>query len=117
MNITEHQDGDGVTRLAVDGELDMATAGLLDRQVTRALLNRRPDRLVIEAGGVHFCDSSGIHALLQARELAHRHGADFVVTNPVGIMRRTLEITGLLDSLTSISRVPSRGPAGSDVDV
>ena len=36
---------------------------------------------------------------------AHRHGAAFQLTNPRGIARRALEITGLLTSLTTISRI------------
>jgi anti-sigma B factor antagonist len=104
MNITSHTDGDGVVRLALAGDLDMATTGVLHDHVQAALSQARPLRLVVDTTGVRFCDSSGIHAFLEAREVAHRHGVAFVLTNPTGITRRTLEITGLLESLTTVSR-------------
>ncbi|GAA0461575.1 hypothetical protein Ade02nite_16140 [Paractinoplanes deccanensis] len=103
MNITAHRDGDGTARLTLDGDLDMATAGSLDGHVVRALTGERPRQLVIDAAGLSFCDSSGIHALVRARDTAHRHGASFVVSNTTGITRRTLEITGLLGTLTTVS--------------
>jgi anti-sigma B factor antagonist len=104
MNITAQNDGDGITRLIVAGELDMETAGALEQHVTGILSDAHPRRLIIDATDVRFCDSSGIHALLRARDSAHRHGAAFVLCNPVGVTRRTLEITGLLDSLTTVSQ-------------
>ncbi|WP_433303868.1 STAS domain-containing protein [Actinoplanes sp. CA-030573] len=101
MNITSHRDGDGVVRLAMTGDLDMATTGLLQRRVATTLEKDRPKRLVIDVAGVTFCDSSGIHAFLLAREAANRQGVAFLLANPSGITRRTLEITGLLERLTT----------------
>ncbi|GIF15695.1 STAS domain-containing protein [Actinoplanes teichomyceticus] len=103
MNITAHADGDGITRLALAGDLDMATAERLDEQVGLSVTETRPSRLVIDATGLTFCDSSGIHALVRARDTAHRHGSAFVLTNLTGMARRTLEITGLLGPLTTVS--------------
>ncbi|MEU8821292.1 STAS domain-containing protein [Actinoplanes sp. NPDC048796] len=103
MIITAHRDTGGQTRLELDGALDMGTAGTLDDQVARTLVDTRPHRLIVDVTGVNFCDSSGIHALVRARDTAHRHGAAFAVHNPVGITRRTLEIAGLLGPLTMLS--------------
>ena len=103
MNITPHDDGDGVARLALSGDLDMETDRELDGHVAGILTDARPRRLVIDATDLRFCDSSGIHALVRARDTAHRHGTAFVVANPSGAARRVLEITGLLDRLTTLS--------------
>ncbi|SFF71797.1 anti-sigma B factor antagonist [Actinoplanes philippinensis] len=100
MRITTRHDDDA-TRLVLAGDLDMATTAVLDDSVTAVLTTTRPRRLVIDAEGLAFCDSSGIHALMRARDRAQRQGTSFVVANPVGIARRTLEITGLLDVLTT----------------
>jgi anti-sigma B factor antagonist len=100
MKITSHADP-GVTRLALTGDLDMATADLLIRQVTDALAGHPTRSLVIDAADLVFCDSSGVHALVSARREAHRHGSTFQLTNPHGITRRTLQITGVLDVLTT----------------
>lgn len=103
MKIISHSDGDGVVRLAMSGDLDMATTGLLQRRVAATLEQDRPRRLVVDVADVTFCDSSGIHAFLLAREAANRRGVTFVLANPSGITRRTLEITGLLERLTTPS--------------
>jgi anti-sigma B factor antagonist len=103
MKITTIDDGDRVTRLVLSGDLDMATANRLDDVVTTALTANRPDRLVVDVAGLDFCDSSGLHALMRARDCAQRWAAGFVVTNPTGITRRTLEVSGLLDLLTTVS--------------
>ncbi|MEU4625686.1 STAS domain-containing protein [Actinoplanes sp. NPDC023801] len=106
MKITTSHDGDRVTRLVVTGDLDMATVPGLDEAVAAALTGNRPHRLVIDLAGLDFCDSAGIHALTRARDSAQRRAAGFVVTNPTGITRRTLEISGLLDLLTTVSGAP-----------
>jgi anti-sigma B factor antagonist len=103
MKITTVDDGDRVTRVVVTGDLDMATANRLDDVVATALTENRPQRLVIDVAGLKFCDSSGIHALMRARDCAQRWAAGFVVTNPTGITRRTLEVSGLLELLTTVS--------------
>ncbi|WP_433789124.1 STAS domain-containing protein [Actinoplanes sp. CA-252034] len=106
MRITTRHDDDA-TRLVLTGDLDMATTAVLDDSVAAALTRPRPRRLVVDAEGLLFCDSSGIHALMRARDRAQRLGTSFVVANPVGITRRTLEITGLLDVLTTATAPPA----------
>ncbi|GAA2854220.1 hypothetical protein Acy02nite_49460 [Actinoplanes cyaneus] len=105
MRITTSHDDSGVTRLVLTGDLDMATTGVLDDSVAAALAATSPRRLVVDAAGLGFCDSSGIHALVRARDSAQRHGASFVVDEPTGIARRALEITGLLGVLTTVTTV------------
>jgi anti-sigma B factor antagonist len=101
--ISTREDGNGGTRLLLTGELDMETAPVLDERMAAVFAGARPDRLAVDAADLTFCDSSGIHALLRARETAHRHGAAFVLEHPVGMVRRTLEITGLLHVLATAS--------------
>jgi anti-sigma B factor antagonist len=103
MKISVIDDGDRITRLVLTGDLDMATADRLDDEVTTALTSTRPHRLVVDVAGLDFCDSSGLHALMRARDCAQRWAAGFVVANPTGITRRTLEVSGLLDVLTTVS--------------
>ena len=58
---------DGVTRLDVAGELDLATAPALREAVAGLLAAGEALTLVLELSGVSFLDSSGLGALLQAR--------------------------------------------------
>jgi anti-sigma B factor antagonist len=103
MNIVRHTTGSGAATLALAGDLDLATAHLLDQHVHRALVESRPAGLVIDVTDLEFCDSTGVHALIRARREAHQHGSTFQVTNPNGITRRTFQVTGVLEVLTARS--------------
>ena len=93
----------GATRPALTGGLDMATAGTPARHVTGTRTGHPTRRPVIDAADPGCCDSSGVHALISARREAYRHGSTFQLTNPHGITRHTLRITGGLDVPTTPS--------------
>lgn len=100
MKIVRIDDG-AVTRLQVRGELDLATTELLEEHVMRALDGGpRPQRLIVDVAGLMFCDSSGIDLLLAAQAAARERGVELRVARPTGIVRRSLEVTGVLDTLT-----------------
>jgi anti-sigma B factor antagonist len=106
MNITEHHDGPGTVRLHLAGDLDLATAGLLEQRMTDALAAHRPRLLVIDAGELGFCDSSGVYVLIRGRTLALGRGSSYQVTNLGGRSLRALAITGVLDKLSTVSSPP-----------
>ena len=98
MNIVRYDEGDAI-RLAVRGELDISTADQLTDEVA-LVLDTAPRRLILDAAGLTFCDSTGLDALLTARQQAGLHEVAFRVTGPQGIVRRSMEVTGLLGLLT-----------------
>ena len=77
--------------VALHGELDVASADGL-----HSLAELAGSFLVFDLSDLTFIDSSGIGALLMARNriLAEARG-DLVVTSPTAPVRRTLEIVGL----------------------
>lgn len=68
--------------LAPHGELDMATAPVLDEVVAGVMSRGQVAAMVVDLAGVQFLDSSGIRALLQARRAATEHGAEFSLVSP-----------------------------------
>ncbi|MEV5957904.1 STAS domain-containing protein [Streptomyces sp. NPDC051987] len=80
--------------LAVLGELDHTTAGQLRDQVT-ALTLRPGERLVLDLDGMEFCDSSGITALIVARNHALAAGAGIALAAVPAHTLRVLGIVGL----------------------
>ena len=78
--------------LALHGDLDMASApGLAD-----VLKEIAGSTVVVDLSDLTFMDSSGISALVVARNQMEAEGkGDLVVTRPEGILRRVLEIVGL----------------------
>jgi anti-anti-sigma factor len=101
VRITQSLDGQGTVRLALSGELDMASAETLAASVDHALRPDRPAQLVVDLAGVTFCDSTGIRALVDARAAALRCQVAFRTVNPRGLTRRVMSVTGVLDVLTS----------------
>lgn len=94
------------TLLTVGGELDLATAGHLERAVSACLSAGSPD-VALDLAGVTFMDRSGIHALLLAQRLVNAGGGRFrlVALSPSvgrilvpGDLRRLLTMGTLLAS-------------------
>ncbi|MVO88682.1 anti-sigma factor antagonist [Streptomyces sp. p1417] len=93
LNITLRDTAAGPV-LHVAGELDYAHAATLRQQVDQLVL--KPDQwLVIDLSGLEFCDSSGITALLAARQHAHTAGADIALAAVPAKTMRVLTIVGL----------------------
>ncbi|MEU9801443.1 STAS domain-containing protein [Streptomyces sp. NPDC051000] len=80
--------------LEITGELDYANAtGLRERVST---LDLQPgQRLVVDLAGMEFCDSSGISALLAARNHALAARADIALAAVPAHTLRVLRIVGL----------------------
>jgi anti-sigma B factor antagonist len=73
--ITSTQDGSG-RLLTLVGELDLASAPLLDRELAEAeSANER--RLVVDLSGVEFIDSIGLGLLVSANERSRQRGCEF----------------------------------------
>jgi anti-sigma B factor antagonist len=70
--IDKTQETDGVV-LALSGELDLASAPVLEQELREAEATN-PTRLVIDLSGLAFMDSTGLQALLRARERANTDG-------------------------------------------
>ena len=90
----------GVTSIALTGELDMATVPILNDQLT-ALEQDGSKSILIDLRDLRFIDSSGLHALVRAyrRSETNGHRLTLVGANPT--TRRLCEMTGtgfLLDA-------------------
>lgn len=59
-----------VATVAITGVVDLCTATILDRAITRAL-GHHPRRVVVDLRGVTFIGAAGISVLIKARANAH----------------------------------------------
>ncbi|MER7682894.1 STAS domain-containing protein [Streptomyces sp. NPDC096934] len=80
--------------LEITGELDYTTAPEVREAVDRLTLTAGK-LLVLDLGGLGFCDSSGITALLAARNLAMEQGGDIALASVPANTARILGIVGL----------------------
>lgn len=93
LNITRRDAATGPV-LHVVGELDYDQSAALRRQVD-ALVLSPGECLVIDLAGLEFCDSSGITALLAARQHALAAGADIALAAVPPNTLRVLTVVGL----------------------
>ena len=84
---------ESVRALRVEGELDLATAPELDQLLGDAAAAGGP--LVVDATGLSYMDSSGIHSLLHAAELVAQRGWCVYLHIDDGMVEEVLRLTGL----------------------
>ncbi len=84
----------GVTVLRPPAELDLDSAGAL-RDEMLSTLNREGAHLVVDALDVTFIDSSGVNALVRARERAAALDGSLHVVSAHPSVVRVLQITNL----------------------
>jgi anti-anti-sigma factor len=83
----------------VRGEVDVATAPELDRELEQATA-RGPGSLVVDLAGVTFLDSSGCHVLVRAHRRGEAAGVGVELAGVNGTTLRVLEVAGLTEVLT-----------------
>ena len=101
-------------RVAVAGEVDLATAPVLQDRLLSLLHGHAPATLEVDLARCTFLDCTGIGALVGARNAAVQIGRQIWVTHPQPLVRRVLELTGLLDVLTAPTDRPQPRPTRSD---
>jgi anti-sigma B factor antagonist len=73
---------------------------MVTERVAGALVeNADIERVAVDLGGVKFCDSSGVGALLDIRRAAERSGATVALWAPSAGVARVLDIAGIEDLL------------------
>ena len=82
----------GIARVALQGELDMATVTVLEEHI--AILDQDNVKgLVLDLRGLTFLDSTGLHAFLDASRRAAENGHRFAIVGVSESTRRLFEIT------------------------
>ncbi|MGH9132310.1 MAG: STAS domain-containing protein [Ilumatobacteraceae bacterium] len=90
------EDGDGIHRLVLHGDLDLAAEGSLFEFVSTKLDEGSVERLILDLGDVHFIDSGGLRALVRLHQ-AYGDRTKVGTTSPV--VRRLFELTRLTGRL------------------
>ncbi len=96
LEVQSIADGDRVT-LALRGELDLTSAPIFEREL-QAAESADPQQLVIDLGALEFMDSTGLRALLLAREHAQQQGFALSLRRGPRQVQRVLELTKTADA-------------------
>ena len=82
----------GTVILAVDGEIDLATALTLEAELLSGLRSG-PQGLLLDLSAVAFIDCSGLNVLLRTRATATRLGIEFRLCKTSRPVSRLLSLT------------------------
>jgi anti-sigma B factor antagonist len=88
-----------VAVVALQGELDVAGAGLLEHELDRILADHEPSALVLDLSGLEFMDSTGLRLVVLADQRAREEGRTFALVRGRGDVHRVFEITRMADRL------------------
>lgn len=86
---------DGVATLAVAGEVDIAVADAFAAAALSCLQEPGALTLRVDLAEVTFLDSSGLGALVKARNAAQDQGKGLVIANVAPSVMKVFVITGL----------------------
>ncbi len=91
LEITMDHEGDEV-RLAVRGEVDLETSAALTEALTEVVSTRH---ISLDLTDVGYMDSTGLRAILEAREAIERAGGTLEVAAASNIVARLIDISGV----------------------
>jgi len=87
--------------IALEGELDMASAPLLQKAIESADLD--DGMVVLDLHDLQFIDSTGLRVILAARKLCSERNQELAVTHSSQQVERLLSVTGVAEHLRTIS--------------
>jgi anti-anti-sigma factor len=109
---------DGVVRLVLSGEVDLAAIPAIRDEVGRHLRVDSVTHIVVDLSAVTFLDSSGIGILVGCQRQATEAGKIYQVVNAHGRVADVLELTGVMKLLagppSAATPFPAAEPSGAD---
>lgn len=106
------QNSSDATVVALEGELDVASAPRLVEEVGRR--TDAADRIIVDLSGLSFMDSTGLRALLSASEIAEAAGCSFAIVQGPHQVQRLLRLTRVAERLAIIDGAPAAQVNGAD---
>jgi anti-sigma B factor antagonist len=88
--------------LGLHGELDLASASLLEDEIESAA-NGTSAPVVLDLQELQFIDSTGLRIILSAHERSKERGQQFALTHGSQQVQRLLSITGVGEHLRMIA--------------
>ncbi|MBW3589345.1 MAG: STAS domain-containing protein [Actinobacteria bacterium] len=95
----------GVGIISVSGEIDIATAPLLEESIEQ-VLDKGVDQLDLDMQNVPFMDSQGIGLAARTLRSLEGNGGKLRIVNPSPQVEKVLSISGL-DKLLEVVRNPA----------
>ncbi len=71
----------GTLNLSINGRLDSKTTGRIWSEAMLAVKNTSPEEILVDAGGLSYCDGTGIALLFDLKLMQERKGGKFEIRN------------------------------------
>ena len=84
--------------LSLSGELDLASAGMLDTAIAE-LCTDGSKRITLEMEALEFMDSTGLRSVLVGQELCEVNGGELLIGTMSPQVRRLFEVSGVGEQL------------------
>ncbi|MEA2157106.1 MAG: anti-sigma factor antagonist [Solirubrobacteraceae bacterium] len=97
LTLSSERQGD-VHVIALNGELDLATAGALERELLRVEATDAAS-IVLDLSGLTFMDSTGIRVMLSADARSRADSERLALLRGPFAVQRVFELTGVVDLL------------------
>jgi anti-sigma B factor antagonist len=97
--------GEASALVALEGELDLSSALMLEDELRR-LESDRPRELVLDLSKLRFLDSTGLRLIMAAHMRARKAGRALKIVEGTEAVRRIFRITGVADRLDLVEGVP-----------
>lgn len=108
--VRKHDEGGGVVRLAVHGEVDSDTSAALSLIIVNAAEQPGAEVLLIDLGGVTFLAAAGVRSLLEGGAAALRGECSYHVVNAQGVVAQTLTAVGVTTPVIALPAHPASQP-------
>jgi anti-anti-sigma factor len=99
MQISTEEMADGITRVALDGRLDIAGAQAVDLRMN--IVAGRAKKLLIDMQKVSFLGSMGLRSIVLPARAVHSRGGKVVLFAPDEMVESVIKTSGI-DSLLPI---------------
>ena len=91
---------EGLWLVRARGEIDLESAPRLEAVLAEAIA-AGPNRLIVDLESVEFLDSTGLRVLVEAQQRLDQQGGTLLFEGISAAARRTLEVTGLLQTFSA----------------
>ncbi len=95
-----------VAVVALDGELDVAGAALLEHELDRIAADHAPRALVLDLSGLDFMDSTGLRLVVLSDAKAREGGWRLELIRGNDSVHRVFEITRMAERLNFVPETP-----------
>src|SRR2546430_5074515 len=100
--------------LPLKGEIDLHVSPVITASLT-AMIEKKPERLVIDLSDVAYIDSAGLAALIQAMQKVEAYGGKFLLAGLQEIVRPIFEMSRLLQIIHTRPQVAIQHSVASTI--